>query len=279
MILPSMAEERYREYPHHGRPEDHPSRESPRGPSQHYAAPPPPYPPRGEPERRSSMTTPTPASLPPMSEGHSSGGYGLPSLAPPPGSHGYPTDPRYASPQTTNGYPPPHMASYPPPQNGYDPRSGGYPPQDPYATSRPPPPPGYPSEHHHQQAPQQGPPPPPSQQGAVQQPPPPGGQQTEYVFRQSALQPLVQYTAPPPNGYTYQQYPVEYAHTQGPAIPQAAPRQRTSIACKYCRKRKVCNRSAPTQAARAFVVLTNASRSAAAATRVPLAASARTAPA
>ena len=32
----------------------------------------------------------------------------------------------------------------------------------------------------------------------------------------------------------------DYRNQQPQAPPQAAPRQRTSIACRYCRKRKVC---------------------------------------
>ncbi|KAH8780028.1 hypothetical protein F5883DRAFT_194354 [Diaporthe sp. PMI_573] len=43
----------------------------------------------------------------------------------------------------------------------------------------------------------------------------------------------------PPSGPPYGAYPPEYARGPGGAAQQAAPRQRTSIACRYCRKRKI----------------------------------------
>jgi hypothetical protein len=46
----------------------------------------------------------------------------------------------------------------------------------------------------------------------------------------------------PPSGPPYGAYPPEYARGPGGPPQQAAPRQRTSIACRYCRKRKVSNK-------------------------------------
>ena len=69
---------------------------------------------------------------------------------------------------------------------------------------------------------------PPIQQAVPQQPQGPG--------QMATMQPQHpdQYRAlPPPHMYAYPQQPMPYAP------PQPAPRQRTAIACRYCRRRKV----------------------------------------
>ncbi|KAG9254128.1 uncharacterized protein F5Z01DRAFT_118278 [Emericellopsis atlantica] len=202
-----MADDRHRnDYPQH-RPEDH-------YPSQSQYPPPPDAVQRtADDQARPGMAAPS-VSLPSMHDPRAPG-YG-----PPPGSHGYPSDHRYASPSTTNGYPPPPPppgqqppGSYlPPPQQHPDPRAGqGYRAPEPYPPGR--------------------------------QQPGPYGQEPQYrhpdpyYYQQ---QPPGAPGPPPPAYYHQGPYPQEYGPPQGgPQMPQAAPRQRTSIACKYCRKRKI----------------------------------------
>lgn len=127
------------------------------------------------------------------------------------------------SPSSVNGYPPPagHPSTQLPPLQPPGPRSPGYPPadgRDDYYRSRQPPPPHYGDPYHPDY--RQGPPPP--------RPYPEYGQPGPGPHRYD-------YGPPPPPGaqrWDYGQNPVP--------MPQAAPRQRTSIACRYCRKRKVC---------------------------------------
>ncbi|KAL4936747.1 hypothetical protein BDV06DRAFT_86563 [Aspergillus oleicola] len=109
--------------------------------------------------------------------------------------------------------PPPAEHQYPPPPAQYASPSQ-YPPQSQY----PPPPnmaavhPMHTQQNHHYQLP----PPPP--------PPPGGGGPPGSHYR------------PPVDIYGQQPPP----HAQGPSVVyQAAPRQRTAIACRYCRKRKI----------------------------------------
>ncbi|KAK5998989.1 hypothetical protein PT974_01374 [Cladobotryum mycophilum] len=143
-----------------------------------------------------------------------SGSYGPP---PPSAGRGYAGDQRYASPNTVNGYPPPtgsqpSQGTYLPPlQPQGDPRSSNYPPPDQrgpyYEERRAPPPHNYPDQY-----------------------------SSDYYYR--APQP-----AHPPGAYPHDYrahpgYNQEYAQPGGDR-PREAPRQRTSIACRYCRKRKI----------------------------------------
>ena len=138
---------------------------------------------------------------------------------PPPGSLGYPSDHRYASPSAVNSYPPPPPppgqqppSSYlSPPQQHLDPHGGqGYRSPDPYPPSRQQPSP-YAQEPQYRHA-------------------------DPYYYQQKPQGP-----PGPPSAYYHQRpYAQEFGPPRGgPQVPQAAPRQRTSIACKYCRKRKV----------------------------------------
>lgn len=206
-----MAEDRHRqEYPQQHRPED----------IKHQ--PPPSYyhhlPSRDAPHTdtesspHSRTTMATSVTLPSIHDPRPSG-YG----PPPPAGRGYVSDPRYASPNTVNGYPPPpgsqqQPAAYLPPlQPQADPRSA-YPPPEPrgayYDDRRPPPHPAYheqyASEYYYRGLPQ--------------------GHHNGYPH---------DYPRPPPG------YGQEYGQP-GIERPREAPRQRTSIACRYCRKRKVC---------------------------------------
>lgn len=115
-----------------------------------------------------------------------------------------------SSPNAVNGYPPPpgRQSYLPPLQPPTNPRSPTYPPD--------------PRDDHYRQGPAAAPYHPGQYYGAYG----PGGPQAGPYGPYGGL--------PPPNGYA--------AATIVP-IPQAAPRQRTSIACKYCRKRKVGKRS------------------------------------
>lgn len=207
-----MADDRYRkDYPQHSH-EDRYTQPSPAAshPQSHY-------PPPGETAHRQSedprASMAASVSLPSMHDPRAPG-YG----PPPHGQgHGYPSDPRYASPSTTNGYPPPGQPSggyLPPLQPQSDPRAPGYRGPEQYPAGRPPAP--Y------------------AQDQQYQHPDP-------YYYRQQQQGP-----PGPPNAYPYppqgspMPYPPEYGQPQGgPQMAQAAPRQRTSIACKYCRKRKV----------------------------------------
>lgn len=203
-----MADDSYRkEYPQQSRPDDSHSRPQP-----HY--PPPP-----DTAQRSSDVPPasmaTSVTLPSI---HDSRGYGPPPAAP---GRGYPTDPRYASPSAVNGYPPPGQQ----------------------------PPPGQPQQYLPPLQPQSDPrsayPPPPDQRGYYDDRRPPYGQEPYgqdpyYAYYRGQPPP----PGPPPNGYRHPNGVYEYPPVGpggAPPLTQAAPRQRTSIACRYCRKRKVCD--------------------------------------
>ncbi|KAJ4147392.1 hypothetical protein LMH87_001913 [Akanthomyces muscarius] len=130
----------------------------------------------------------------------------------PPPSRGYPPDPRYASPNGGNGYPPPGQAGHPPGylpplQPGSDHRSPAYPPEHRssyYDDRRHPQYSDYPPDYYYRQG-----------------GPPPNGYPRDY-------------RGPPPGSY-----PPDFGQGVGAPMAQAAPRQRTSIACRYCRKRKI----------------------------------------
>jgi hypothetical protein len=69
-------------------------------------------------------------------------------------------------------------------------------------------------------------------------PPPPQGPYADYYTMQQMQHRPSAY--PPQNGYLpYPGYPAGYADYGQGGLAQIAPRQRTSIACRYCRKRKV----------------------------------------
>ncbi|KAL2758358.1 hypothetical protein ACRALDRAFT_2040562 [Sodiomyces alcalophilus JCM 7366] len=131
-----------------------------------------------------------------------------------------------ASPNSANGYPPPPPSGGPPtqlpPLQGPGPRSPSYAapdPRDSYYQNRQPAThysEAYPPDYHRQAGP---PPPPPARYPEYGQPAAPPGARYDYPPH-----------APPPR-WEYAQNPVP--------MPQAAPRQRTSIACRYCRKRKI----------------------------------------
>ena len=245
-----MADDRYRkDYPQHGRTEEHHQSQYP---------PLPEDPSRSGDAGRAGMSAVT---LPSIHDPRG-GGYGPP--PPPQSSRGHPADPRYTSPNAVNGYPPPpghpqqHMPPQgylPPMQNQTDPRGSIYPPpnqRNSYYDDRQPPP--YRDPHPQQQQ---------------QQPFDP------YFFRAHPNDPL-----PPGYGQPYRApsnpYGPDYGQGNGPQMAQAAPRQRTSIACRYCRKRKVCL----IFVMNAHIQLTNlVSRSDAAVTRAPLEGSARIVPA
>jgi hypothetical protein len=171
---------------------------------------------QGEPTSRANMATTI--TLPSIHEQYP-GQYG------PPSAHraSYAGDPRAsgaysASPNSANGYPPPpgRTTYLPPLQPPADPRSPTYAPnpRDEYFRGQQPPPPGqYHQDQYYNSYNQGG-------------PPPAGG-----------YGPPSAYGAPQPGGYA--DYPGRVAGAVPPPIQQAAPRQRTSIACKYCRKRKV----------------------------------------
>ncbi|KAL7621203.1 hypothetical protein AAE478_008520 [Parahypoxylon ruwenzoriense] len=152
----------------------------------------------------------------------------LPSIQDPPGAYG-PSggrawDPRATgygpSPSSTNGYPPPPTSSHAPPSTGYSPPSGGnaYPPPGsthpsylpPVHAPTPDPRANY-APDHRQYFPAYGSP------GSY-----------DFAYRQDRGAPVT--------------YPPEYARG-GPGgtavMQQSAPRQRTSIACRYCRRRKI----------------------------------------
>lgn len=153
----------------------------------------------------------------------------LPSIQDPHGAYstsaGRGWDPRSSgygpSPNSTNGYPPPPTSAQVPPGPAYSPPSGGaYPP---------------PSTSHPSYLPPVHAPAPDPRAGYSQDP-----RATPY---------FPGYSAPNPYDFTYRQdratpgvYPPEYARggPSGAAVmQQSAPRQRTSIACRYCRRRKV----------------------------------------
>lgn len=158
--------------------------------------------------------------LPSIQDAH--GGYGPPGRAWDPRTGSYGT-----SPSSANGYAPPPPGNAPPPQGNYSPAgtSGGYPP-----------PPG-----HHYLPPVQPLPPdgrgsyPPSDPRAPQyyspgRPGPPGANY-DFAYRPDRGGPPGPYGGYPPQ---------DYARVGQPGMMQpSAPRQRTSIACKYCRRRKI----------------------------------------
>ncbi|GAB0143026.1 hypothetical protein EsHS_00003557 [Epichloe bromicola] len=206
-----MADDRYHQ--------DHPQRNLNEGQqsqtSLHY--PPPSDEPRASSDSsKASASMAASVTLPSIHDARS-GGYGAP--APPPGARGYGHDARYDSPNTVNGYPSPSggqqpPGSYlPPMQPQQDPRASAYPHSDhrgPYYDDR------------------RGPPPPDAGYG-----------QDAYFYRGPPGAP-----PPPPNGYP-RPHPGAYGPDYGQPgnapqqMAQAAPRQRTSIACRYCRKRKI----------------------------------------
>ncbi|ORY67462.1 uncharacterized protein BCR38DRAFT_407440 [Pseudomassariella vexata] len=159
----------------------------------------------------------------------------LPSIQDPYGASGHPPgrgwDPRAnsygASPSSTNGYPPP-PGSVQAPQPSYSPSNGagGYPP---------PQPPG----------PQYLPPVQPHPQDArAVYPPPPDPRAQPYYAAQRGQVPYnpdpYQFAYRPDRGGPPGAYPPEYVRGPGGAVmQQSAPRQRTSIACRYCRRRKI----------------------------------------
>lgn len=208
-----MADDRYRkDYPPPSHAEDRYAQPPP-----HASHPQPHYPPPGEGAQRPSEdprgNMAASVSLPSMHDPRPPG-YGQP---PHSQGHGYPSDPRYASPNTTNGYPTPGQQAggyLPPLQQQSDPRSSGYRPPEQYNPGRQP--------GQYSQDPQY-----PHHDPYYYRPPPqaPHGPPNAYPYH--------------PQGSSAMPYP-EYGQAQGGAPPmaQAAPRQRTSIACKYCRKRK-----------------------------------------
>ncbi|KHO00367.1 Zn(2)-C6 fungal-type DNA-binding domain protein [Metarhizium album ARSEF 1941] len=206
-----MADDRYRQdRPQQNRPEDQPSQLS----RQHL--PPPADEPRASSDSsRAGMAASV--TLPSIHDPRSSP-YGAP--APPSGGRGYAHDPRYASPNAVNGYPPPPSgqqppSSYLPPMQSQDPRGSAYHPAEhrlgPYFDDR------------------RGPSHPEGAYG-----------QDAYFYRPPPGAPPNGYPRPHPGAYG-----PEYAQPGNapPQMAQAAPRQRTSIACRYCRKRKVCSSS------------------------------------
>ncbi|PTB70407.1 hypothetical protein BBK36DRAFT_1174165 [Trichoderma citrinoviride] len=207
-----MAEDRHRqEYPQHQRPED--IKQHQPVPSYYHHLPPRDAPPSNpESSAHSRTTMATSVTLPSIHDSRPSG-YGPPL----PAGRGYVSDPRYASPNAVNGYPPPpgsqqQPAAYLPPlQPQSDPRSA-YPPPEPrgayYDDRRPPPP--HPAYHDQYS--------------------------TDYYYRglpQGHHNGYAHDYARPPPGYAQ-----DYGQP-GMERPREAPRQRTSIACRYCRKRKI----------------------------------------
>ncbi|UNI22425.1 hypothetical protein JDV02_008316 [Purpureocillium takamizusanense] len=222
-----MAEDRLRQ----DRTQHNHSEDKHQGPARYPPGPPPPSTDEHQQGRR-SVEGPRSAmaatvTLPSIHEARGAAGYGPqgpPQPPPPPGARGgYPHDPRYASPNAVNGYPPPSAGQQPPPstylpplQTGpADPRSPAYPPDQRggYYDDRRPPPGQYPDPHQAQQYAAEG-----------------------YYYRgPPGVVPPNGYPRPPQGPYQ------EYAPQPGgaPGMAQAAPRQRTSIACRYCRKRKI----------------------------------------
>jgi hypothetical protein len=213
-----MADDRSYSREHHHpqtRPEASPSTSTPPSHARYQQ-----YPvddPRRPPSRPRPASMAASVTLPSIQDHRpAAGGYGMPPQNPP----GYPGDPRYASPNAVNGYPPP---SGPPQQ---PPAHGSYlPPLQPQPDSRPPYPP--------QEQPQQ-------RQSYYDDRRPPSYAEpyhpSDYYYAQGGQPPA------PGNGYPREQrganpFTNDFSHV--PPMSQAAPRQRTSIACKYCRKRKV----------------------------------------
>ncbi|KAK4077451.1 transcriptional regulator family: Fungal Specific TF [Trichoderma aggressivum f. europaeum] len=206
-----MAEDRHRqEYPQQHRPED--IKHQP--PPSFYHHLPSRDAPHSDTDRspHSRTTMATSVTLPSIHDPRPSG-YG----PPPPAGRGYVSDPRYESPNAVNGYPPPpgsqqQPASYLPPLQPQADMRSAYPPPEPprgayYDDRRPPPHPAYhdqyASEYYYRGLPQ--------------------GHHNGYPH---------DYSRPPPA------YAQDYGQP-GMERPREAPRQRTSIACRYCRKRKI----------------------------------------
>lgn len=235
------AHDRSRDYPTPGERESPRAQYPPRprsmeGGSPHHQYQPPPH--------TDDRSRQPPVSLPPMRD--PSGGYDHPSA--------YPAHP----PSSGNGYapppPPPGGNGYPaPPQNGQAPlpalhapsnmesRSPSYPPHadDYYGGQRRPPPP-YDRDYY---GPYRSHPPPPEYYGRGHPGPhddyrshPPPRHEAEFRGPPRPYDADYANGGHPRNGYPYQQGP---PMPPGPPHQQAAPRQRTSIACRYCRKRKV----------------------------------------
>ncbi|KAF7717909.1 Fungal Zn(2)-Cys(6) binuclear cluster domain-containing protein [Penicillium ucsense] len=131
---------------------------------------------------------------------------------------------------------------YPPPPEADLSRQGQYPP---------PPPPddrsrAYPyDQQHHYPYPQQPYPAPPEHDRGYYPPPPPGQYQAPPPPQQqhmAAIHPHAppDYRLPPPPG-AYRPDPYQQPPPQQQPMPYhaAAPRQRTAIACRYCRRRKI----------------------------------------
>ncbi|QKX57049.1 uncharacterized protein TRUGW13939_04157 [Talaromyces rugulosus] len=138
---------------------------------------------------------------------------------------------------TNQGNHPPHSWSGDnngnPPQPHWNPEDSNRPPsarpQSTYSHSNYP---SYPPSH-----PSSYPPPsyPPS--GYPQQPPPPPGMAAVHSSVQGAQDPYNRLPPPPPGPYPR---PDMYAQPPPQVVYQAAaPRQRTAIACRYCRRRKI----------------------------------------
>ncbi|KAI0162226.1 hypothetical protein GGR57DRAFT_315252 [Xylariaceae sp. FL1272] len=137
-----------------------------------------------------------------------------------------PWDPRGSgygpSPTSSNGYPPPPGAASMPPGSNYSPSASGV-PYPPPGSHQPYP---LPPVHAHPQDPRTAYPADPRAQGFYAQPGSFNGGY-DYGYRQDRG---------PPGPY-----PPEYARggPAGAVMQTTAPRQRTSIACKYCRRRKI----------------------------------------
>lgn len=131
----------------------------------------------------------------------------------------------------------------------YHDHSGGYPPLRDQPESQYPPPPGEEDDRvraYHQRMPSAG--------GSITLPsispydpqygqPPNGYQQDPRAYQQDPYR-------PPPGPYRDERaYPQEYGRGAPPpqhmAFSQSAPRQRTAIACRYCRRRKVSKKHSP----------------------------------
>ncbi|KAF7563850.1 hypothetical protein G7046_g270 [Stylonectria norvegica] len=193
-----------------------------------------------------------------------------PSLSPRPRAYAHPM--RYDSPTAANGYPPPGQhQQQPPPQHPSQHPSQHQPQHPPQHQPQHPPQhqPSHPPQHGPQQSNHQ-PNQPPGQQPPAYLPPfrtqpeprspayPSPDPRGYYDDRRPAPYSQEQYppdayygyrgpSGPPPAGYRDYRAPYAsgvYEYPPGgpgsaPQLTQAAPRQRTSIACRYCRKRKI----------------------------------------
>ncbi|EEU47102.1 uncharacterized protein NECHADRAFT_36533 [Fusarium vanettenii 77-13-4] len=211
-----MADDSYRQdYHQQSRPDESQSQ-----PQSHY---PPPPETTQRPLDAHPATMAASVTLPSI---HDPRSYGPPAAAPP---RGYPSDPRYASPNAVNGYPPPG-GQQPPPGQQQQPYLPPLQPQsDPRSSAYPPPPQDQRGGYYDDRRPAYG-----------QEPYPQDPYYAHSYYRQPPPGP------PPPNGHqNYRnlaggvyEYP-QVGPGNPPQLTQAAPRQRTSIACRYCRKRKI----------------------------------------